>query len=444
MRPIKESKLKKAAPAAKPGNVRVQAVEDSKIRRERRKAEARLSELGRELTKSEARFKDIIETSADAVWQTDGDGRYSYVSPKVKDIMGYDPAELTGRAPWELMPQENSERERGAVTKVFAEKKPFALLENRRLARDGRELVIETSGSPFFDVSGRFQGFRGVDRDITDRKNVEKKLANMNRLYSVLSNINQMIIRTPGRQQIFEGACRVAVEQGHFRLAWIGLVEEGTGLVMPVAVAGHDDGYLGGVKVSVRDEPEGMGPIGGAIREGKHLVVNDIKRDPRMVPWREEALKRGYRSCAAFPITCGGKVMGAFAVYSGMPGLFDEDETGLLDELAADISFAIRGVEQKEKRKRAEEALKNEVAVSEALLKTSEVTSASLNWEATAERVLELLKGLVGCESAAIIMVDEEETLLPVKVVGVSGSFQSFFYTIRPRVDEVPALKTVA
>lgn len=182
----------------------------------------------------------------------------------------------------------------------------------------------------------------------------EEKTIHLYRLYSVLSGINQLIMRTTDRQRLFHEACLIAVERGGFRMAWVGLVDEDTQSVIPAAFGGREDGYLATLKITVRDEPEGQGPVGMAIRRGAHFVCNSVQDDPGTAPWRDEALKRGYMSCAAFPIKQGKYAAGAFAVYSAEPGFFDEEKTGLLDELAADMSFALHHMEQEGLRKRAE------------------------------------------------------------------------------------------
>ncbi len=197
-----------------------------------------------------------------------------------------------------------------------------------------------------------------LDREVAERRKAEERVARTNRIYSVLSEINQMIIRVRAREKILEDACRIVVDLGGFRMSWAGMVDDETRMVKPVASWGSVEGYLDGIRVTTGDEPEGSGPTGTAIRTGEHFICTDIENDPRMAPWREKALKRGYRSCAAFPIITGKRAIGAFMVYSEEKGIFDEDEVKLLDELAADISFGLTFIEQEEEKARAEELLR--------------------------------------------------------------------------------------
>ncbi|MBI1912405.1 MAG: PAS domain S-box protein [Deltaproteobacteria bacterium] len=122
------------------------------------------------LRQSEERFRSLVETSSDWVWEVDHNAIYTYASPKVKDVLGYEPQEIIGKSPFDFMPDQESKRVLKIFSEIEAEKKPFDLLENINIHKDGREVVIETSGTPVFDKNGEFAGYRGIDRDITSRK----------------------------------------------------------------------------------------------------------------------------------------------------------------------------------------------------------------------------------------------------------------------------------
>jgi len=189
-----------------------------------------------------------------------------------------------------------------------------------------------------------------------ERQRLEERLVRMNRLFSVQSAVNRMIVTARDRQQLFDEACGVLTADGRFRMAWIGLVETETEMVRPVATGGFVNGYLDLISVSTRRVPgDDRGLVHQTILSGRHTVFDDVGQDPRSGPWRDEALARGYRSCAAFPLRVGEKIIGALAVYAEEPACFGEEELRLLDDLADDIAFAIHHVEQEARRKRAEE-----------------------------------------------------------------------------------------
>jgi PAS domain S-box-containing protein len=137
---------------------------------------AKRKEVEAALRESRQKFQGLVETLSDLVWEVDAHGRYTYVSPQIKNILGYEPHEVIGKTPYDLMSAAEAVRV-SAVTGAFVmERKPIAAMENTNLHKDGHEVVLETSGLPFFDSEGNFCGYRGTDRDVTRRKVVESEL----------------------------------------------------------------------------------------------------------------------------------------------------------------------------------------------------------------------------------------------------------------------------
>jgi len=142
----------------------------------------------RKLRESEERFRSLVETTSDWIWEVDANSVYTYSNPKIKDILGYEPEEIIGKTPFEFMPSDEVER----VSKIFKatieSKKPLTWLENTNLHKDGRLIVLETSGEPIFNENGDLLGYRGIDRDITARKKAEQKLKESEEMYRNLFN----------------------------------------------------------------------------------------------------------------------------------------------------------------------------------------------------------------------------------------------------------------
>ena len=128
------------------------------------------------LHESEEKFRNLVEKISDWVWEIDGNGVYTYVSPKIRDLLGYEPEEVRGRTPLDFVPAPEAVRLRAVLDRIAANREPFSGLEKICLRKDGREAFIETSGAPFFDAEGAFRGYRGVDRDIGERKRAEEML----------------------------------------------------------------------------------------------------------------------------------------------------------------------------------------------------------------------------------------------------------------------------
>ncbi len=196
---------------------------------------------------------------------------------------------------------------------------------------------------------------------VTNDRDVLDEIGRVHRLYAVLSRVNEAIIRVRSQQDLLEAACRIAVEDGGFALAWIGFVVPQTQHIRVHAKYGCDDGYLDDIEISLRDDvPEGRGPTGVAMREGRPFINNDTATDPTVAPWREEQLKRGYRSSASFPLKIAGATIGVITLYCGTANYFDEEEVQLLSVLADDFSFALEAAEVARERAAAEEALRSE------------------------------------------------------------------------------------
>ena len=146
------------------------------------------------LRESEERFRSLVETTGDWIWEVDARVTYTYASPKVRDILGYEPREVIGKKPFDFMPPEEANRLAGEMSAIAGAGRPFSGQENINLHKDGRRIVLETSGVPFFDSKGSLLGYRGIDRDITERKRVEEALRqNEERFRLLAENAQDMI-----------------------------------------------------------------------------------------------------------------------------------------------------------------------------------------------------------------------------------------------------------
>ena len=170
------------------------------------------------------------------------------------------------------------------------------------------------------------------------RKAQEEKLEKSRRLYATISQVNKMIIYAREADDLFQRLCSVIVDSGKFRMAWIGIIDKENRIIVPACHAGHEAGYLSLVKASLDPVPAGMGPTGIAMREQRHYICNDIRTDPAIRPWKDEALRRGYLSSMALPIYKFGEPYGIFSLYSEEAEFFDEEEVRMLDEVVRDIS----------------------------------------------------------------------------------------------------------
>lgn len=144
------------------------------------------------LAESEARFRDLAEATSDWIWEVDAEGVYTYASPKVRELLGYEPSEVIGRTPFDLMPPQEAARVGHLFREIVAARRSFALLENVNLHKHGQTVVLETSGIPLLDADGRLRGYRGIDRDITARRQAEQGMRKLS--LAIEQSVNGIVI----------------------------------------------------------------------------------------------------------------------------------------------------------------------------------------------------------------------------------------------------------
>ncbi|MDC0740064.1 PAS domain S-box protein [Polyangium mundeleinium] len=140
---------------------------------------ARLRKENRRLREDQRRLEMLVEVTNDWVWEIDASGVYTFVSPRIRDFLGFEPEEALGKTPFDFMPAEEVPRLRALFGSLVAARAPFKDVENVNVHKDGRRVVLETSGVPLFDEAGTLCGYRGVDRDVTMRKVAESERARM-------------------------------------------------------------------------------------------------------------------------------------------------------------------------------------------------------------------------------------------------------------------------
>ncbi len=137
------------------------------------------------LRQSEERFRALTETVGEWIWETDSKGTFTYVSPRIKDVLGCQPSDIIVRTMFDLMPPDEARRVAKEFAAIVESRKPFRDLENLCMHRDGRLILMETSAHPFFDAMGRLIGYRGTGRDISDRKKAEQLSIQSERLKAI-------------------------------------------------------------------------------------------------------------------------------------------------------------------------------------------------------------------------------------------------------------------
>jgi diguanylate cyclase (GGDEF)-like protein/PAS domain S-box-containing protein len=294
------------------------------------------------------RFRAAMDISGDAILLIDrASMRYVDVNRTMCELVGYTREEILGMTPMELFSADRATLERDYDEIIADNSSRASKVEGEYRRRDGARIPIETRRRALRTENGWI--IVGTARDISERKEAEEKIHRLNRVYAVLSGINAAIVRIRDRQELFQEACRIAVEAGGFRMAWLGTVGPGAKRIEPVAWQGTDEAYIRMIPVESDEvEPGKYSLPWTAVRERRPMVAADMATDPRILI-NKEAGKRGFHALAVLPLFVSGEVTGVLSLYASEIGFFNEEEMKLLLELAGDISFALEHIEKSDR-----------------------------------------------------------------------------------------------
>jgi len=344
-------------------------------------------------------YWQLVETAQEGVWSVDTEGKTVFANENMAAILGTSQGEMIGKSILPFVPPEKKDellnrllrRERG-----LQEHYEFAFLR-----ADGAQVWTLLRVSPVFR-HGQYTGSLALVSDITERKRAEEALRRLNRELRAISNCNQTLLRATDEQSLLEEICRIVCEEAGYRMAWAGYAEpDEAKSVRPVAWSGAEEGFLANLGITWADTERGCGPTGMAIRSGKTCYIQDFATDPRLAPWRESLLQRGFRSGIALPLKDeDGSTFGSLTIHSAQPNAFTSEEVRLLEELAGDLAFGIVTLRSRAARKQAQEALRQSefyLAEAQRVSHTGswylDVVHNRLSWSEEAFRIFGIQRG---------------------------------------------------
>lgn len=234
-------------------------------------------------------------------------------------------------------------RIRKSFEAALREKKPYHNIEAKSsILADGEEkrLNLEISADPL-EINGRQCAILTI-KDVTESKKRQESLKSLNRTLEALNGVNHAILRAKNEKELLEDVCKTIVRDCGHKMVWIGYANnDERKSIETMAWAGFEKGYVNTLNLTWANRERGRGPTGTAIRTGTPQRCKNMLVDPQIAPWRKEALKRGYASSIAVPLTTDGKTIGAITIYSKETDPFTDDEVGLLTQLANDTAFGI-------------------------------------------------------------------------------------------------------
>ncbi|MGH6627748.1 MAG: PAS domain S-box protein, partial [Burkholderiaceae bacterium] len=329
--------------------------------------QARQSELDAALRRTErehALLDLVINSMSEGVIAADAQGRFLLFNAAARAVF---PAEATGTTldVW---------RQRHDLFMAHGQT-PDAL--DRPLARairgervDKLDVLVRTAQGerrtmrmnirPLRDAQQQRLGGLVVFADITERQQAEADLAHSHRALRMLSRCNAALVRAEDEQQLLLEVCRLAVDVGGYRMAWVGYAQDDEfRTILPMAHAGAEKGYLSAIRLSwSADDPTGRGPAGRTVRSGEPTVCADITTEETFFHSQEEAMQRGYRSMMGLPLRDTERTFGLLALYSAEVHQAGADEVRLLQELADNLAFGIGNLRTRQERQRIAEAVR--------------------------------------------------------------------------------------
>jgi len=240
----------------------------------------------------------------------------------------------------------------------------------RRLGRVRQHIARFASGetvavgpSPLHDEIAEIREQFGamadtVRHEMAERQQADAELRRVNRALRTISHCNQALVHATDEDALLNEICRVIVDDGGYKFAWVGFTLGGqlrTDAV--VAKRGDDQGYLAALRDVIERHNIDRTPASVAFETGRPLVLRDYFTEPAVALWRDEALTRGLRSSVLLPLIADGRPLGVLTIYSGEPDAFDDQEMAMLSEMAADLSYGLQALRTRRRHAQAEKDL---------------------------------------------------------------------------------------
>jgi diguanylate cyclase (GGDEF)-like protein/PAS domain S-box-containing protein len=300
------------------------------------------------LRRSESRLQDIINTSADWIWECDAEQRFTLASPSVSRILGYTRHELLGRAAASFV----APSDRHQLAAAFAEVATLDVdasvpVTLRWVSKDGTTRWLERKMVALRADDGTLRGFRGIDRDVTGRKFQEARIARLNRAIRFLSGANSAVVRIRDRRELLREATRLAVKTGGYAMATMYLRASNGSAARPI-VCRAISSRLSAARRPPSEPLNGPGPVGRAMASGEPVIVPDLRRPSVDIPDRAALLSMGLRSCIALPLNIDGTPVGVTLLHADEPGVFGDAELALLRQVTGNITFSLQYLHSKE------------------------------------------------------------------------------------------------
>jgi len=287
----------------------------------------------RDLSEQLSTYLDLVQVM---IVVLDRKGLVTMVNRKTCEKLGYRAEEIIGKNWFEqILPQTVQDQVQSAFKKLIQGKgEPVEYYENPVRTRQGQERIIAWHNAVLRDASGTIIGTISAGEDITEIKNMERKLTEQLHTLSILyRSAEKLLTEDLNLQRRAQTTAQICVEEMGVQLAWVGYAEP-EGQVKILAQYPQDHPYTQNLIVRWDETPYGQGPVGRSIRTGTPQVIEDISLNHRFEPWKERARRFGFRTVAAFPLLSFRGTFGTLILYTGEAGFFTSERQNLIQALA--------------------------------------------------------------------------------------------------------------
>jgi PAS domain S-box-containing protein len=324
---------------------------------------AALQNLSDDLRKSEERFNQLFHAAATGIAISTPLGRFLKANAAYCEMLGYTETELQSFDWAALTHPDDLHVNLELRDQMLRGQRSSFVMEKRYVRKNGEPMSARISVSAVHEANGEISNLLVMAEDVTERNRAHERLHRLNRLYTVLGKIGEAVLRMPDRQELYDLVCRMAVEIGQLRMAFVAAVDADAKVAYPVASYGEGlPAMLGPAgAIAIGESPMSFGTVAAVLQSGNCDVCNDIAGVLPMEPWREAALQNGLRASASIPLKSYGNIAGVLSLYAGEKDFFRKDEVDLMSSVANTISFALEARERDVQRQQAE-ALSRQLA----------------------------------------------------------------------------------
>lgn len=310
------------------------------------------------LKKSEERLKLALNATDTGVFELELPTNSIYCSPECLELFGYKKNDFNLNEFRKILFPPDAEIFEKLMDNISKNLQDSFAVELRIVKSVGGVIWLSFNGKTEYDNSYKPIKIIGTFQDITERKRNEERNVELTRVYSMLSSINSSIVWIKDKNKLMNESCRIAVEQGNFKIAWIGMFDETLRKINPVAYAGDFEKVFGKEEMTTLCDCISIRDALYSFESNEFYISNDYDKDFEDCTYKNKFKEFGYKSIAIFPIKIKEKVVGVFEMISDKRYFFNDKEITLLNEIVTDISYGLTNIETESEKHYALNQLK--------------------------------------------------------------------------------------